>query len=73
MQKRGFSQESLKLIACLTMLVDHIGALLMPQYMWMRAIGRLSFPIYCFMLAEGVHYTKNPPLTQPPNRSDLLI
>ena len=60
MQKRGFSQESLKLIACLTMLVDHIGALLMPQYMWMRAIGRLSFPIYCFMLAEGVHYTKNP-------------
>ena len=60
MQKRGFSQESLKLIACLTMLVDHIGALLMPQYMWMRAIGRLSFPIYCFMLAEGVYYTKNP-------------
>ena len=60
MQKRGLSQESLKLIACLTMLVDHIGAILFPQYMWIRAIGRISFPIYCFMLAEGAHYTKNP-------------
>ena len=60
MQKRGLSQEGLKLIACLAMLVDHVGAILLPQYMWLRIIGRISFPIYCFMLAEGVHYTKNP-------------
>lgn len=60
MLKRGLSQEGLKLIACLTMLLDHIGALLLPQYTWLRAVGRISFPIFCFMLAEDVHYTKNP-------------
>ena len=28
MEKRGLSQEGLKLIACVTMLIDHIGATL---------------------------------------------
>ena len=60
MIKRGLSQEILKLIACVTMLIDHIGAALMPQYIWLRYIGRIAFPIYCFLLAESVHYTKSP-------------
>ena len=60
MDKRGISQEWLKLIACVTMLIDHIGAALFPQYLWLRYIGRIAFPIYCFLLAEGVHYTKDP-------------
>ena len=58
--KKCLSQEWLKIIACVTMLVDHIGATLLPQYIGLRCIGRISFPIYCFLLAEGVHYTKNP-------------
>ena len=60
MKKWGLAQETLKLIACVTMLIDHIGAALLPQYMALRCIGRIAFPIYCFLLAEGIHYTKNP-------------
>lgn len=54
----GLSQETLKLIACVSMLIDHIGASLVPG-MWLREIGRIAFPIYCFLLAEGAHYTKD--------------
>lgn len=59
----GLSQEGLKSIACLTMLLDHIGAVFVPGYYTyyvLRLIGRIAFPIYCFLLAEGVHYTRNP-------------
>lgn len=59
MKKKGLSQETLKLIACVSMLIDHIGAVLLPQYAVLRAIGRIAFPIYCFLLAQGAHYTKN--------------
>lgn len=60
MKKWGLSQEWLKLIACMTMLVDHVGAALLPQCIWLRVIGRIAFPIYCFLLAEGVYYTRDP-------------
>ena len=52
-------QEWLKLIACITMLADHIGAILLPGCVLLRIIGRLSFPIYCFLLAEGAAHTRN--------------
>lgn len=56
----GLSQETLKLIACVTMLIDHMGAVLFPWNIPMRVIGRIAFPIYCFLMAEGAHYTRNP-------------
>lgn len=43
------------------MLVDHIGALLFPSQVWLRIIGRLSFPIFAYGIAEGVRYTSNFP------------
>lgn len=76
MQKRGLSQEGLKVIACLTMLVDHIGAtiiltqlrqsvgaekaMLLEWYEILRTVGRISFPIFCFLLSEGAARTHDP-------------
>lgn len=41
------------------MLTDHIGAVLYPEERIFRYIGRLAFPIFCFLLAEGYYYTRN--------------
>ena len=61
MKLKCVNQEMLKLIACATMLMDHLGAVFFwPQHWWLRAVGRISFPIFCFLLAEGICHTKNP-------------
>lgn len=49
----------LKLLAALLMLIDHIGVILFPDVIAFRIIGRLSFPIFAFMISEGAKYTKN--------------
>lgn len=87
-KKRGLSGAHLKWIAVLTMLIDHIGAVLLEQgflkklseavlagasydylvadyHFWyyfdlvLRLIGRLAFPLFCFLLVEGFLHTKN--------------
>ena len=58
--RRSLSQEGLKLFACITMLLDHYGVILAPWELSYRLIGRLSFPVFCFLLAEGAHHTKSP-------------
>lgn len=50
----------LKLVAMLTMLCDHAGKMLFPQYPVMRVIGRIAFPIYAYCLAAGCVYTRSP-------------
>ncbi|NLJ32164.1 MAG: hypothetical protein GX424_11275 [Clostridiales bacterium] len=49
----------LKLFAILTMLTDHVGAVLFPQYLLFRVIGRLAFPVFVFLIAQGLVYTSN--------------
>ena len=49
----------LKLIAALSMLLDHGGLLFFPREMGFRIAGRLAFPIFAFMIAEGCHYTRS--------------
>ena len=61
MKKGILSSFSLKLIAILSMTVDHVGYVLLPQYFFLRGIGRLAFPIFCFLLSEGLSYTKSRP------------
>lgn len=42
-----------------TMTLDHVGAYLFPQVTWLRIIGRLAFPIYAYMIAEGCRHTRS--------------
>ncbi len=53
------SNNALKIIAMITMTFDHVGLVLLPEYPILRIIGRISFPIYAYLLAEGCKYTKN--------------
>ena len=55
----GLSGNALKIIAIITMFIDHMGLLLFPQCMPLRVIGRLAFPIFSFMIAEGCLHTHN--------------
>ena len=56
----GFlSAFELKILACAFMLIDHVGLVFFPQYEWMRIVGRLSYPLFAFFIAEGCRYTKN--------------
>ncbi|SHJ91908.1 TraX protein [Hathewaya proteolytica DSM 3090] len=50
---------ALKLFAVVTMFIDHIGAFLFPKIGILRTIGRLSFPIFAFCIANGYKHTKN--------------
>jgi len=57
---------ALKLIAVVTMLIDHSGAVfgdigLLPYgtTMVFRSIGRISFPIFAFLAANGWRYTRD--------------
>ena len=54
-----FSNNMLKIIACITMLIDHMGVILFPTVSILRIIGRIAFPIFAFLLAEGCFYTRN--------------
>lgn len=49
----------LKLIALVFMIADHVGVAFFPQYLWLRLIGRVAFPLYAWCLVVGVEYTKN--------------
>ncbi len=53
------SGNALKIIALITMTVDHIGANIFPEIYILRVIGRISFPIFACMIAEGCRYTRN--------------
>ena len=54
------SGNTLKLIAAVCMMTDHIGLILLPEARLLRIIGRLAYPIFAYMIAEGCRYTKNP-------------
>lgn len=74
---RILSGSALKMIAIITMLIDHTGAVLLSMYppaqkvlftllgreysvyLIFRDIGRVAFPIFCFLLLEGFRHTRS--------------
>ncbi len=70
--RRGFSGSALKWIALLSMLIDHFAAVVYlgsvragvqifsrELYYTLRLVGRLAFPIFAFLLAEGILHTRS--------------
>ncbi len=53
------NSNKLKVIACISMLLDHAGVILFPEIMWLRYAGRLAMPLFAFFIAEGCRHTKN--------------
>ena len=49
----------LKLIAIISMLVDHSGKMFFPQYQVMRIIGRLAFPLFAYCVSVGCVYSRD--------------
>ena len=55
----GLSACALKILACLFMMLDHIGVMLLPDVLWLRIVGRLAYPLFAYFISEGCRYTKN--------------
>jgi hypothetical protein len=53
------SQFWIKAIAAITMVIDHIGAIFFPDVALLRIIGRLSFPMFAWLLGQGEQHTRN--------------
>ena len=52
------NRNQLKIVACISMLIDHIGVLLFPQVEILRWVGRPAMPLFAFFIGEGCRYTK---------------
>ena len=55
----ALSGNVLKILAALAMTVDHMGVTLFPGVQVLRFVGRLAFPIFAFMVAEGCAHTRS--------------
>lgn len=72
-----FSGSALKLIAIISMFIDHFAYIILPHFSWAiesftvagrtltiyylirKIIGRLAFPLFCFLITEGYIHTRN--------------
>ncbi len=58
---RNINPDVLKIIALITMTIDHIGHVLFPgKFLILRYIGRLALPLFCFLFTS--HLAQNPSL-----------
>ena len=57
--KAGLTGNQLKLIALISMTLDHVGLQLFPDVVLLRILGRLALPIFAYMIAEGCRHTRS--------------
>ena len=59
----GLSGSALKVIAMISMVIDHIALYLMEHgtvlYETMRCVGRIAFPVFAFLITEGFIHTRS--------------
>ena len=59
----GLSGSALKVIALISMVIDHVALYLMEDgtvlYETMRCVGRIAFPVFAFLIAEGFIHTRS--------------
>lgn len=53
----GLSSFALHIIAMALMLCDHLWGTFLLPYDWLTCAGRIAFPLFAFMLAEGFFHT----------------
>lgn len=58
-KKFGITSAGLHILAMAFMLCDHLWATIVPGNEWLTCIGRLAFPLFAFMIAEGYSHTSN--------------
>lgn len=49
----------IKLLAAVLMVCDHLGAVIFPKILILRFLGRLSFPIFAWLIGQGEKYSNN--------------
>jgi len=49
----------LKIIAVITMFIDHVGYAIFGKFSFFNYIGRIAFPIFAFQISEGYAHTKD--------------
>ena len=49
----------IELVAVVSMIIDHVGFVFFPEMIIFQIIGRLSFPLYAYLIALGYSRTKN--------------
>ena len=59
----GLNGSAMKVIAMISMVIDHVALYLMEHgtvlYGTMRCIGRIAFPVFAFLIAEGFIHTRS--------------
>lgn len=63
--KHGLTGNALKLIAIITMTIDHLAWAIFPAFstsaiaIVMHIIGRIACPVFCFFMVQGYIHTRN--------------
>ncbi|MDZ8035671.1 MAG: TraX family protein [Nostoc sp. DedQUE08] len=53
------SAFNIKILAAVFMVMDHVCYLLIPELRILHLVGRFSFPLFAWLLAEGEKHTQN--------------